>query len=72
MLAQRVIYAQRGVWLQRRERLAMWLAWHLPRWLAYWAFVRVAALATSGEWSGSVPDQVSIMEAMRRFDGRRL
>lgn len=50
----------------------MWLVWHLPRWLVYWSFVRVAANATTGEWGGTVPDSLSIMEAMRRWDGRRL
>jgi hypothetical protein len=50
----------------------MWVAWHLPRWLAYWCFVRVAAHATTGEWSGPVPGSLDIMEAMRRWDGRRL
>jgi hypothetical protein len=72
MLASRVIYAQPPGWRQRRERLVMWTAWHLPAWLAYWCFVRVAAHATAGEWSGTVPDQLNVMEAMRRFDGRQL
>jgi hypothetical protein len=72
VIAQRVIFAAQDGWRRQRERLVMWVAWHLPRHLAYWAFVRVAAAATTGEWSGSVPDQVSVMEAMRRWDGRRL
>ena len=72
MLASRVIFAAQDGWRRRRERLAMWIAWHLPRWLAYWCFVRVAAHATTGEWSGTVPGSLDIMEAMRRWDGRRL
>lgn len=72
MLASRVIYAQTERVGRARERAAMWLAWRMPRWLAYWCFVRIAAHGTTGEWSGSVPDQLSVMEAMRRWDGRRL
>lgn len=72
MLASRVIYAQKDAWRRGRERALMWIAWHLPRKLAYWAFVRVAAHGTTGEWSGSVPDQLNIMEAMRRWDGVQL
>ena len=72
MIAQRVIFATQDGWRRRRERLVMWVAWHVPGWLAYWCFIRVAANATTGEWGGSVPHDVSIMEALRRWDGRRL
>jgi hypothetical protein len=72
VIAQRVIFATQDGWRRRRERAAMWVAWHLPHWLAYWAFVRVAAHATTGEWSGTVPDKLDVMEAMRRWDGRDL
>jgi len=27
---------------RRRDRLVIWLAWKLPRRLAYWVFIRVA------------------------------
>jgi hypothetical protein len=72
VIAQRVIFATQDGWRRQRERWIMWLAWHAPRWFVYWCYIRVAASATTGEWSGSVPDQVSIMEALRRWDGRRL
>jgi hypothetical protein len=72
MLASRVIYAARQGWPQRRERAAMWLAWHLPRWLAAWCFVRVAAHGTTGEWSGTVPAHLDVIEALRRWDGRAI
>lgn len=72
LLAHRVIFAAQDGWRRRIEKWKMAVAWALPRWLAYWAFVRVAAHATTGEWSGSVPHEVSIMEALRRWDGKRL
>ena len=70
MIAERVLMVQLG-WRKQRERLVMWIAWHVPKWLAYWCFIRVAAHATTGEWSGSVPHNVSIMDALERWDGRR-
>lgn len=33
-------------WLDRR---AMWIAWHLPRIVVKWAFVRVYAFALNGQ-----------------------
>lgn len=31
-----------------REKIAMWLAWKLPRRLVYWAFVRMAVSNADG------------------------
>lgn len=33
---------------KRRERLAIWLSWHLPAWVVYWCFVRVAVANEDG------------------------
>ena len=50
------------------SRLAMWLAWCLPKRVAYWAAIRVAAYATMGEWGKESPDSVSIMSMLKRWD----
>ena len=32
------------------ERIAIWIAWRLPKKVALWAMIRVAAHATTGKW----------------------
>jgi hypothetical protein len=55
-------------WLRvRREKLAMRIAWILPRWLAAQAFNRVVAHATTGKYlKTNVPDLTAV-EAFRRW-----
>lgn len=56
------------IWLSRLpERLKMWLAWALPEDVVYFATVRVAARATCGKYGNNHPDEVSVMEALRRW-----
>jgi hypothetical protein len=50
-----------------KERIKIAIAWALPRDIAYWALVRVAAHATAGEWGDQHPDTVSVMDAMDRW-----
>ena len=52
-------------WLEKR---VIQIAWALPRRLAYWAAIRVMAHATTGKYGTSVPDQTSIMDALKRWD----
>lgn len=49
------------------DRFWMWVAWHLPRPLVYWATVRVAAHATTGEYSSQVVPDLTAMDAMQRW-----
>ncbi len=52
----------------KREKLAMWIAWKMPRWLVKWCSVRMGAHATTGEYSSqNVPD-LSFMDALKRWD----
>lgn len=57
-------------WLSRKERLTMWVVWHLPHQIVYWAYIRVHANATCGPFGGEQPDQVSWSEACRRWERR--
>ena len=50
---------------QYLERLAIWLAWRLPRRLAYWAYVRVAP-----EGADDYPADQSVVEPMQRWARR--
>ena len=63
-----VFWRQQEAWNRHRERAVMWIAWHVPRWLAYWCFIRVAAHATTGKWGTTVPHDLDVMESLRRWD----
>jgi hypothetical protein len=49
------------------ERQAMRVASHLPRWLVYWATIRLWAHGTTGRWGNTDPGQLSLFEAMDRW-----
>ena len=50
-----------------RERAAMALAWRLPRWLVYWASVRLGAAATVGRYSETEVPALTMLEALDRW-----
>ena len=45
-----------------RERVRIWLAWRLPRSVAYWAMVRVVTSDYDGD-----PTERSVVEALERW-----
>lgn len=51
-----------------KERIAMALAWRVPRRLAYWCFIRVAAHGTTGPWSHQVVPDLKVFDALERWD----
>lgn len=63
-------YGGSGFWLQRHrftEKLAMWVAWHLPRIICHWCAVRLFAHATQGKWGNEHPESVTVIDAMKRW-----
>jgi hypothetical protein len=50
------------------DKFTSWLAWHLPRFLVKWCYVRVAAHATTGRYGNTNPDRLGMMEALKRWD----
>lgn len=50
------------------ERLTIWLAWHLPRRLLYWAYIRAIAQVTTGPYRDRTPDDVTLLEALRALE----
>lgn len=50
------------------ERLKMALAWRLPRWLVYWAVIRVWAHGTTGQYGDTEPDRLGWNEALKRWE----
>lgn len=58
------------MWLRAlKERVAMYIVWHmLPRTIVMWAFVRVAAHATQGQYSETVVPELTAMDALARWE----
>ncbi len=55
-------------WRKLKERVLMWIAWHLPRSLVKWCYVRVGAHATTGKHGHTVVPDLSMMDALKRWD----
>lgn len=51
-----------------KERFWTWLAWKLPRPLAYWACVRVMAHATVGPYSHQVVPELTVEDTLKRWE----
>jgi hypothetical protein len=53
-----------------KDKLLMWLAWRIPRSLAYWCAIRLGAHATQGQYSNQVVPDLKFMDALNRWDVR--
>ena len=51
-----------------KEKILMWLAWKLPRSLVYWAVIRVLAHATTGGYGNTVVPELTVADALRRWE----
>jgi hypothetical protein len=66
----RYIWSDRRYLIHRRqEKLLLWFVWRLPRTLVMWCAVRVHAHATTGRYGNTNPGDLTIMEAMKRWEG---
>lgn len=54
--------------MKRIDRLFLWLAYRLPPRLAMWAAVRVACYATTGEYENQIVPDLTIIEALGRYE----
>lgn len=48
----------------------MKIAWLLPKQIVMWAYVRVGAHATTGEYGSTNPTELGMMEALERWPSR--
>ena len=64
----RTIYGLPGPLDSWWDGFCCWLAWRLPRTLVKWAYIRVAAHATTGKHENTVVPELSMMDALRRWD----
>lgn len=58
--------ARYDVWRFREDGFARWVAFHLPRKLALWAFIRVMANAGSDQH----PDEMTYGDAYKAWERR--
>lgn len=52
------------------DRLAQKIAYFLPQRIVYWAFIRVCAHATTGEYSTQIVPELDAMTALKRWGSR--
>ena len=48
-----------------KEKLAIWMAWHLPRSLVYWCAVRVGAAPSL--YGDQVVPELTVRDALKRW-----
>ena len=58
-------------WLVKKGNLQRWVAWRLPKWLVYWAAMRLIAHATTGKYSTTVVLDLTAMDAMKRWENEK-
>lgn len=51
-----------------RDTVPHWIAFHLPRAVAYWCAIRVSAYATCGKWGNDSPTELLAMTALKRWE----
>jgi hypothetical protein len=51
-----------------REKTLLYIVWKLPKEIVYWSFIRVSAHATTGQYGKHNPHDVSIMDALERWE----
>jgi hypothetical protein len=50
-----------------KEKTAIWIAWLLPRRVAYWAAIRAGAHATQCEFSAQIVPELTMLDALHRW-----
>ncbi len=45
-----------------------WIAWHLPKKLICWCFIRVVVFSTTNKYSKTVLPELTAMDAIKRWD----
>ena len=56
---------------KRRDAAIRWLAWRLPHRLVMWCYIRVGAHATTGQFGDTIVPELSMMDALKRWDEPR-
>lgn len=51
-----------------KDRIARALAWMLPKRVVKWAYIRVGAHATTGQYSNTVVPDLTMMDGLARWE----
>ena len=54
-----------------KERMAVWIAWRLPRRVVYWAAIRLGSSAAVGEYRNQVVPELTVLKALSRWEEKR-
>lgn len=55
-------------WLERKlEAVTMWVAWHVPRSVAYWCTIRLGAHATGSKYPTQEVPALTVADALQRW-----
>lgn len=68
LLEELRIFGWRELRSRYAEKAAMAVAWRVPRWLAYWCFIRVWANATTGEFGNVDATSVNATDCLKAWD----
>lgn len=67
-LASRLREFKYWYWTRKKEQTQIWIAWHVPKWLAKWCAVRVMVNATQGDYANQVVPELLAMDALKRWE----
>ncbi len=51
-----------------KEKLQLWFAWRMPRWLVYYCSIRLMSSATTGKYSNTIVPELTAMDALDRWN----
>jgi hypothetical protein len=52
---------------RKRQAIPRKIAWMLPRSVAMWAYIRIGAHATTGQYADTIVPELGMMEALERW-----
>ena len=50
-----------------KEKVMMWIAWKMPKWLVYFCAIRLGANATTGKHGSQIVPDLNFMDALKRW-----
>lgn len=50
-----------------KEKMILWFIWKLPRFVIYWASIRLISNATTGQYGNTIVPELSAMDALQRW-----
>lgn len=51
-----------------KEKILIWIVWHLPRTIVYWCSIRLMAYATTGKYETQAVNELTLINALQRWE----